>query len=67
MKAVLHDAQIVDECGNPTGAEGLFANRGSRKGILKNLVKNSYVGCCMAFRRGADSCNLSDTKRNVHA
>ena len=51
MKAVLHDAQIVDECGNPTGAEGLFANRGSRKGILKNLVKNSYVGCCMAFRR----------------
>ena len=51
VKAVLHDAQIVDECGNPTGAEGLFANRGSRKGILKNLVKNSYVGCCMAFRR----------------
>ena len=27
VKAVLHDAQIVDECGNPTGAEGLFANR----------------------------------------
>ena len=51
VKAVLHDAQIVDECGNPTGAEGLFANRGSRKGILKNLIKNSYVGCCMAFRR----------------
>ena len=21
------------------------------KGILKNLIKNSYVGCCMAFRR----------------
>lgn len=25
--------------------------RGSRSGILKNLVKNSYVGCCLAFRK----------------
>lgn len=51
VMAVLHDAEIVDENGIPTGAESLFAVRGSRTGILKNLIKNSYVGCCMAFRR----------------
>lgn len=51
VKAVLHDAEIVDENGVPTGAASLFAVRGSRTGILKNLIKNSYVGCCMAFRK----------------
>lgn len=28
-----------------------FALRGSRPGILRNLWRNSYLGCCMAFRR----------------
>lgn len=49
VKAVLHDAEIVDENGVATGAASLFSIRGSRAGILKNLLKNSYVGCCMAF------------------
>lgn len=51
VKAVLHDAEIVNENGVPTGEESLFALRGSRPGILKNILKNSYVGCCMAFRK----------------
>lgn len=51
VKAVLHDAEIVNENGEPTGEESLFAIRGSRPGILKNILKNSYVGCCMAFRK----------------
>lgn len=51
VKAVLHDAEIVDENGVPTGAASLFVVRGSRTGILKNIIKNSYVGCCMAFRK----------------
>ena len=25
--------------------------RGCRTGILKNILKNSYIGCCMAFRK----------------
>jgi hypothetical protein len=28
-----------------------FSNNGSGKGLLKNLYRNSYMGCCMAFRR----------------
>lgn len=51
VKAVLHNAEIVNENGVPTGEESLFAIRGSRPGILKNILKNSYVGCCMAFRK----------------
>ncbi len=31
--------------------ESFFKQRSSRKGLLKNLYKNSYLGCCMAFRR----------------
>jgi glycosyltransferase involved in cell wall biosynthesis len=28
-----------------------FALNGSRPGLIKNLLKSSYMGCCMAFRR----------------
>lgn len=28
-----------------------FRIRGSKKGLLNNLIKNSYMGCCMAFDR----------------
>ena len=28
-----------------------FALRGSRPGLFRNLVRNSYLGCCMAFNR----------------
>ena len=51
VKAILHDAEIIDENGKATRAESLFALRKSKPGILKNLIKNSYVGCCMAFRK----------------
>lgn len=49
--AVLHDAQIIDGKRRPAGEKTLFALRGSRPGIWKNFWRNSYVGCCMAFRR----------------
>lgn len=28
-----------------------FELNGSGKGLLNNLIRNSYMGCCMAFRR----------------
>lgn len=51
IMAVIHDAGIVNERGEQTGEESLFSMRKSRPGVLKNFIKNSYVGCCMAFRR----------------
>lgn len=49
IKLVLHDALIIDAEGRTDG-ETFFCFRNSKAGLLKNLWKNSYIGCCMAFR-----------------
>lgn len=46
---VLHDAEMADADLNVT-APSFFALNGSKPGFVKNLLKNSYMGCCMAFR-----------------
>jgi glycosyltransferase involved in cell wall biosynthesis len=46
---IIHDAIVVDEylkVINPS----YFAMRNSKPGVYKNFVKNSFVGCCMAFK-----------------
>ena len=47
---VLHDAEIVNAELEATG-KSLYEFRGSRPGLLRCLIKNPYVGCCMAFRK----------------
>ncbi|KIC63449.1 glycosyltransferase [Chryseobacterium taiwanense] len=47
---VLHDCRVVNK-DNQELFSSYFKLNKSRQGILKNLVKNSYLGCCMAFRR----------------
>lgn len=47
---VLHDATVVDEQGNEIHPS-FFALHRTRTGFWKNLWKNSYIGCCMAFSR----------------
>lgn len=47
---VLSDCQVVTEAGELIH-ESFFTHRGSRPGFWRNLYKNSYMGCCMAFRR----------------
>ena len=48
---ILHNARQVDREGQPNGEPDIFAVRKSRPGILKNLILNSYMGCCMAFKK----------------
>lgn len=50
VMAILHDARIVDENLNEV-EPSFFKLRHSETGFLKNLWRNSYVGCCMAFRK----------------
>lgn len=45
---VIHDAKIVDSDNNLL-EKSFFSYRNSGKGILKNIIKNTYIGCCMAF------------------
>ncbi|PSW74721.1 alpha-L-Rha alpha-1,3-L-rhamnosyltransferase [Photobacterium sp. GB-50] len=47
---VLSDCSIVDENKNVL-FPSFFEVNGSDRGLLKNIIKNSYLGCCMAFRR----------------
>lgn len=47
---VLHDAAVTDGALNIT-CPSYFAVRGSNASFAKNLIKNSFVGCCMAFTR----------------
>lgn len=48
--AVMHDAIITDSQLNPT-EDRAFALNSAKTGIVKNIIKNSYQGSCMAFRR----------------
>lgn len=47
---VVTDCRLVDGDLKPL-ADSFFQQFGSGPGVLKNLWRNSYLGCCMAFRR----------------
>ncbi|MGF7216829.1 glycosyltransferase involved in cell wall biosynthesis [Spirosoma lacussanchae] len=47
---VLSDCEVVD-ANLQTLIPSFFKYRGSKPGFWYNLYKNSYVGCCMAFKR----------------
>ena len=50
VDVVLHNAELIDENDQVRCGATMFDYRQTGTGILKNLLKNSYVGCCMAFR-----------------
>lgn len=47
---VLHDACVTDAGLHPV-EPSFFDTHGSRPGFWHNLLRNSFMGCCMAFRR----------------
>ena len=48
---VVVNCRVVDEQ-LQTISEDFFALLGSRPGFLRNLYRNTFLGCCMSFRRG---------------
>ncbi len=54
---VLHDASVTDTSLNIT-EPSFFAVHGSNASLARNLIKNSFVGCCMAFKRRTMLCSL---------
>jgi glycosyltransferase involved in cell wall biosynthesis len=50
INTLVLDGAAVDEQGHVI-EDSLFASLGSGRGILKNLYRNTYMGCCMAFTR----------------
>jgi glycosyltransferase involved in cell wall biosynthesis len=47
---VVSDCEIIND-DNETLFNSFFAKANSGKGLLKNLYKNTYLGCCMAFKK----------------
>ena len=47
---VMHDASITDAALNVTNPS-CFSVHGANASLSKNLIKNTFVGCCMAFTR----------------
>lgn len=50
LMAVVHDAKICDGDLNPI-EQSFFAYHNSKAGYLSNIVRNSFIGCCMAFKK----------------
>ena len=48
-QCVVHDCVVFDSTSNQNMMDSFYEYRKSGKGILKNIIKNSYLGCCMAF------------------
>jgi glycosyltransferase involved in cell wall biosynthesis len=47
---VISDCYVINEAGDVLH-NSFFRERNSGPGFLKNLKKNSYIGCCMSFNR----------------
>lgn len=47
---VIHDCIVTDEALNPEHVS-YFSFHHSKQGIISNILRNSFIGCCMAFRR----------------
>lgn len=50
VSVIIHDAQVIDENMNVI-IPSFFQYRKSKNGIIRNIYKNSYIGCCMAFKK----------------
>lgn len=47
---VVSDCKLIDENGTEISPSFYLVNK-SRTGFISNIIKNSYLGCCMAFDR----------------
>lgn len=47
---VIHDNIVFESGTNNILYNSFFKLRNSKKGIIRNIIRNSYIGCCMAIR-----------------
>lgn len=47
---ILHDCMVIDEK-KKIISSSFFKLRHCRRGFLLNVIRNSYIGCCMAVKR----------------
>jgi len=47
---ILHDCEIFNSNNNKVIIPSFMNYRRSKKGIINNIIRNSYIGCCMCFK-----------------
>ena len=47
---IVHNTMLIDGYGD-TMNQDFFSLKNSKSGYWNNMIKNSYLGCCIAFRR----------------
>ena len=47
---IVHDNKMIDAKLN-TICDSFFKFRNVKNGLLNNIIKNSFIGCCMAFKK----------------
>jgi len=52
LMVIVSDAYVTDDKLNVI-IDSFFKSRNSQKGVVRNIIKNSYLGCTMAFRQSA--------------
>lgn len=48
---VVHDAVVMDGTCQNVILDSFYTLKGSGAGVFKNIWRNTYIGCCMAFKR----------------
>lgn len=48
---VVHDAVVMDGACENVILDSFYSLKGSGVGVIKNIWRNTYIGCCMAFKR----------------
>lgn len=51
VRCIVHDAEIVNEDATEIINMSYFKFRNTKPGKLRNFIKPSYLGCCMAFNK----------------
>ena len=51
VSLIVHDAIVFESDSKEVLIESFFKFRKSSSGFIKNVIKNSYIGCCMAFSK----------------
>lgn len=47
---IMHNAGYIDSEGSVLSSD-IFTDRATKHGFLRNIIRSTYYGCCMAFRK----------------
>lgn len=62
---IVHNAELIDSFGKKLENSDYFKLMNSKKGLISNLIKCRYLGCCMVFSRKILEKSLNFAEKNI--